>query len=382
MKAPIAVLHVIAGLDADMGGTSRCVPEQCSGVARLRFRMGIIALDRGKPLSPEALRLQGEGIETQYLSPLRAVAALWKTIARYDIVHVDGLWHPFCHLGAWFARLRGKPVIITPHGMLEPWSLGAKRLKKGLGSWLYQRRDLSRATVLQATVLSEAGHFRAWGLRTPIAVIPYSLVMPKLRGQRPKPKVRRLLFLSRVHPKKGVLELVRAVAAQRRLFQTGGWVLTIAGPDEGGHLLAVQSEVERLGLRDLVEFQGAVEGAKKWALYRSADIFVLPTYSENFGLVVAEALACGTPVLTTQGAPWQGLVQHRCGWWPAVGQAPLEKALALALRTPRADLAAMGKRGQAWITKDFSWPAVSKKWGQCYHWLLHRGSAPDFFLGQ
>jgi glycosyltransferase involved in cell wall biosynthesis len=312
------------------------------------------------------------------------MAALWKTIARYDIVHVDGLWHPFCHLGARFARLQGKPTIITPHGMLEPWSLRTKRLKKSLAAWLYQRSDLSRATALQATVLSEAGHFRAFGLRTPIAVIPYSMVMPKLRGLRPKLAggCRRLLFLSRVHPKKGVLELVRAAAAQRRQLEAGGWVLTIAGPDEGGHLKVVQSEVQRLGLGALVEFHAAVEGAKKWALYRSADLFVLPTYSENFGLVVAEALACGTPVLTTQGAPWQGLVQHRCGWWPAVGQAPLEKALALALRTPRAELAAMGKRGQAWITKDFSWPAVSKKWGQCYHWLLQRGNAPDLFLGQ
>src|SRR5262249_27691228 len=114
----------------------------------------------------------------------------------------------------------------------------------------------------------------------------------------------------------------------------------------------------------------------KWRVYSEADIFVLPTHNENFGLTVAESLACRRPVIVTKGAPWSGVETHSCGWWIDTGEAPLIDALRTALCTPEAELRAMGLRGETWVKQAFSWDAIGRDMADVYRWVLGQGPRP------
>jgi glycosyltransferase involved in cell wall biosynthesis len=259
--------------------------------------------------------------------------------------------------------------------MLEPWSLRHRAWKKRLAWWGYQGRDLRGAALLHATSYMEADNLRALGLRMPIAVIPNGVEVPSALARaahRPEERQRTALFLSRVHPKKGLLNLVAAWAAVR----PPGWRVVVAGNDEGGHADEVAAAARAAGVGDAFVFAGQVEGEAKARLLVEADIFVLPTHSENFGIAIAEALAWELPVITTTGTPWAGLVSERCGWWVETGVDPLVGALREALALPDAERSAMGARGRAWVTRDFSWRGIGRQMQAVYAWLLQGGPAP------
>jgi glycosyltransferase involved in cell wall biosynthesis len=122
---------------------------------------------------------------------------------------------------------------------------------------------------------------------------------------------------------------------------------------------------------------GPLYGEDKIRAYRKADLFVLPTHSENFGLTVAEALACGTACVVSQGAPWHGLEANRAGWWPAIGEQPLEADLRVAMAMPQAELDAMGENGRQWMDRAFSWSHIGDTMTQVYGWLLKQVDKPD-----
>lgn len=382
MKKRNSALHVVDGLALNNGGPSRSVPGQCWSLVQAGFDVGISYIWKGENLSPEADLLNRHKVQTFPVRSLFHAQALWRHVSNYDIIHVNGIWSPYCHLGAWFARLQKKPLMITIHGMLEPWAMNTKKIKKRIGYKIYQEKDLQKAWVLQATAREEADHLRALGLQPPIAVIPNGVDIPKFKGKAKATlkNRRRLLFLSRVHPKKGVLELVRAMSALRPLLVKGKWFLTIAGPDEGGHWAVVQKEAQKLGLENLIEYVGQVEGDKKWDLYRSASLFVLPTFSENFGLVIAEALGCGVPVITSQGAPWEELNSRRCGWWYPIGQKELEITLRQALVTSDRKLKEMGVRGRKLVQQKYGWPGVGHQLKETYEWMLEKGPKPVYVM--
>ena len=150
----------------------------------------------------------------------------------------------------------------------------------------------------------------------------------------------------------------------------------IAGPDEGGHRWEVEAAVRQAGLESCVEFIGPVEGEAKAALYRRADVFVLPSFSENFGLVVAEALASGVPVIATKGTPWEGLVAHRCGWWVEIGVEPLVAALREATALSGEERRAMGERGRR-FAEQFGWPHIAEQMHAVYRWVLGEEPRPE-----
>lgn len=292
------------------------------------------------------------------------------------VIHSHGLWLPALHWTAMFARKHGIPVIHQPHGMLEPWSLDQRAWKKRAALFAYQRRDLENAKAVVATSHFELENLRKLGLRCPIAVIPNG-VNERARCQdsrrRRTSESRVALFLSRIHHKKGLLNLIRSWASAR----PAGWRLRIAGPDEGGHLKEVLSLAESLGVREQIEYVGSVDGTEKTTLYRSADLFVLPSFSENFGIVVAEALIHGVPVITTRGTPWVDLHQYRCGWWIDVGVDPLTEVLKAATALPDFELQEMGSRGREYARR-YSWATVGSQVITIYQWARGQTSAPPF----
>ena len=268
---------------------------------------------------------------------------------------------------------------MSPHGMLERWSLGQSRMKKRIASLLYQGPCLRAATCICATSGMEAESIRLAGYKNSLALIPNGINPPT----KPLPRVlrrdgqpRRALFLSRIHPKKGLLNLVNAW----HTVKPEGWELLIAGPDEGGHLAEVQGAVRTRGLQKQILFSGEVLGDAKIKLYCSSDLFVLPSFSENFGLVIGEALSCEIPVITTHATPWQELEERQCGWWIEVGLDPLIHALKAALGVSPDVLRAMGVRGRALVEEKYAWKPIGQKMIQVYQWMLGRAAKPDCII--
>jgi glycosyltransferase involved in cell wall biosynthesis len=296
-----------------------------------------------------------------------------------SLIHSHGLWLPVNHWAARIARRNSIPLIIQPRGMLATWALNDKAKKKKLAMTLFQRRDLETASVLIATAAMEYESIRSLGLRQPVAVIPNGVLFNSSHGLdgeadalRSSKVERTVLFLSRVHPKKGILNLLRAWS----VVEPQGWRLMIAGPDEGGHLADVMALTHDLGIEQVVDYIGEVEGQIKAQTYLDADLFVLPTFSENFGVVVAEALAHGLPVITTRGTPWADLETYGCGWWIDIGVDPLVHALrdAIALSDDKRRL--MGIRGRAYVRR-YDWDDIARQMMNVYRWVLTQGPQPD-----
>ena len=366
----LRVLHTTGSLHARNGGPPRTISALAEGLGQAGATVEVLALADGPPA--EAVRPDPELAQTTFVERGHAEARRFGHAvqsAGSDLVHDHGLWLPTNHAAARAARRQGVPFVVSTRGMLEPWARQNSRLKKSAAWWLYQRRDLTSAAVLHATAPSEAQALRSAGLRAPIAVIPNGVEVPPQAARQPRPPnaPRRALFLSRVHPKKGLPLLLDAWAEVR----PAGWELVVAGPDEDGHQAQLETQAARLGLSE-VSFLGSIDNDKKWDLYRSADLFVLPTYSENFGVVVAEALAAGVPVLTTTGAPWSELQTHRAGWWVEPSPRLLAQALRASTEIPDEERAAMGARGRALVADAYGWDGIAAQMLGVYEWLLGR----------
>lgn len=275
------------------------------------------------------------------------------TEAHFDVVHLHGTWSPILAVAAYMARLKNIPFIASPHGCLEPWALGHRKLKKQVALAIYQRRVLQNASLLVATAGQELKSIRGLGLAGPVAVVPNGVELV-VGPKRCVESSRKILFLSRIHPQKGLTDLVMAWAQVRK----PGWRLVIAGPSAGDYEEEIKSLTRKLGIEEDFDFLGLVSGERKERCYSEADVFVLPTYSENFGIAVAEALARGIPVITTKGAPWQELEAHRCGWWVTPGVDGIAGALSAALATPSETLLDMGARGKALVEEKYSWDRI------------------------
>jgi glycosyltransferase involved in cell wall biosynthesis len=199
--------------------------------------------------------------------------------------------------------------------------------------------------------------------------------LPELASSQSAPTAieRVVLSLGRIHPKKGLARLVHAWSKVEARYPA--WWLRIAGPPELGHDNELRALAVSLGLTR-ISVEGPIYGEAKTSAYRCADVFVLPTLNENFGLTVAEALAAGTPVISTKGAPWSGLEREGCGWWIEQGIEPLAAALAHAMALPHEALEAMGDKGRKWMARDFTWDCVAEEMLGVYLWLARRAPAP------
>jgi len=246
-------------------------------------------------------------------------------------------------------------------------------LKKAVWPFLL-RPTVRDAVAFHATSEQEYRDLRKLGFKQPVAVLPNGIDVPDLKPKMPKP-VKQLLFLGRIHPIKGIDNLLKAWAVVQGRF--ADWQLTIAGPDNGGYLGKMKNLAGQLGL-ERCEFVGPLYGRDKWQAYAQADLYVLPTHTENFGITVAEALAAGTPVITTTGAPWQGLEREEAGWWIDIGVDPMVTALQQALGMAPEILEKRGLRGRNWMIRDFSWEKIARNMAEFYSWTINGGEVPPF----
>jgi len=294
---------------------------------------------------------------------------------RFDLVHLHGVWLPLFCVAGFVARRHKIPYVVSPHGCFEPWALNHKRLKKAFALMTYQGWVNRGAAMFFATAGQEVDSIRHLRLAQPVAMIPNGVDLGEAAARTLHDGKRTILFLSRIHPKKGLLDLVNAWVNVR----DPNWRIVIAGPDENGHQAEVQAAIKARGLESDFDFLGLVSGERKSACFANADVFVLPTYSENFGIAVAEALANELPVITTTGAPWKSLVDYRCGWWVEPGVAGISSALQSAMTTPPKELESMGKRGRLLVADKCSWSKIGCDALKTYEWMLgSKVSKPEF----
>ena len=299
--------------------------------------------------------------------------------ARGDLVHQHGIWLYDQWASFRWQTKTDKPVVISPHGMLDPWALNSSAWKKKAVEKMFARRSLDRATCIHALCRSEAESIRAYGLTNPIAIIPNGVELPApdgaafcAKGAREK---RILLFLGRIHPKKGLQELIEAWGAVNGVWRDN-WTLTIAGWDDGGYEPALRSLVDSLGLGDSVEFAGPRFGEEKAELLRSADAFVLPSFSEGLPMSVLEAWSYGLPVLMTDfcNLPegFSSLAAIRIT--PAVDS--VIAGLAELAGMDAGALESMGANGRALVECTFTWQKVAGEMKQVYEWCATGGQPP------
>jgi glycosyltransferase involved in cell wall biosynthesis len=303
-------------------------------------------------------------------------AALRQAAHEVDVIHTNSLWmmpnvYPAASVAGTDCRL-----VISPRGTLSDWALSRVRWRKRLVGCWGQHHALHEAHCLHVTSEHELEECRRFGLKNPVAVIPNGIDCPVQLSRSPDDtKELNLLFLSRIHPTKGVDLLLRAWHRLEGEFPR--WTLTIAGPDQHEFAEQMKSLMRRLGLRR-VRFVGEVTGARKTAAFLQATLFVLPTQSENFGNAIGEALAHGVPVVVSRGAPWAAVHEERCGWWFELSEEILVLTLRQAMELPQADLAAMGQRGRQWIQRAFSWPAIGERMYRTYEWVCGQRDQPDW----
>lgn len=285
---------------------------------------------------------------------------------KINVIHIHGMWSILLTIAALVAYKRGIPLIVSPHGCLEPWALGHKYFKKLFAMKTYQGFSLRKASLLVASSNQELVNLRSLSIRQPIAVIPNGVDIPANFSPSVTVSRKTFLFLSRIHPKKGLLDLVDAWALVRR----PGWRILIAGGDEEGYKAKVESLMRQRGVESDFEFSGFVDGDQKHACFLNADTFILPTYSENFGIAVAEALSYSLPVITTTGTPWSDLLKYNCGWWVAPGVIGISGALVEAMNCDPYELRMMGQRGRQLVSSKYTWDQIGISARQITEWVI------------
>ncbi|MFM9997138.1 MAG: glycosyltransferase [Phycisphaerales bacterium] len=391
------LFHYLDFMRVSLGGVVRAVLDLAGGAAAAGHDVTVATLDDadapepwrcGAPGVPRVVRL-GPGT-----GPLRGltrgdVGRVRGLLAGVDVAHLHGVWERSTAQVAAACRRARVPYVVTVHGMLDDWCMAQRAAKKRLYLTLIGGRMLRGAAAVHCTAQAEMDQARKWFPVDLGVVIPLPMDLAAYRTP-PSPEIARaaynvragvpgLLFLSRLHPKKGVEALIHAAAQLR-----GGGItadVLIAGSGEPAYEAGIRALALKLDLGPNVRLLGLVTGDLKLSLYRSADLFVLPTHQENFGYVLLEAMACGTPIVTTRGVDiWREL--------EATGAATIierdddaattGRRLAEVIRPALADLTrlrAAGARGREWVLSTCDAAAVTPRYLGLYERARATGRA-------
>ena len=380
-------LNVVSHLDPRYGGLSAAVPQLGSAIAESSsLSIGVAAF-----CAPDESHLEHPKVELSYW-PLsrfewmrhRSLRARFRhQVERVDGLHIHGLWEQSTALAARTARDLRKPYVLSAHGMLEPWALANRRMKKRIYAALVERRNIDGAACLHALTHAEAEDYRRFGYRGPIAVIPNGVHIPQslsadlffeqfpgLRHQR------LLLFLGRLHPKKGLDILIESWSAL-----AGQWPdahLVLAGPDCEGTRALLDRKIQELGLTADITFTGMLSGELKWSALAASECFLLPSYSEGLSISVLEAMGAGIPVIISEQCNLPEVEHAHAGWVIQSNPRSLTYAMREVLtHSPSANLQ-MGRKGRALIEERYTWPSVAARMAELYRWL-QGGSIPKSF---
>jgi glycosyltransferase involved in cell wall biosynthesis len=387
------VLHVIPSVGEMRGGTSRAVLELAKAQQALEIDLNIVTTnDNGPDLLAVPVRQLTNFEQVPILffprfspaiPPIREFAFsrslttwLWQHLCDYDLVHVHALFSYASTLAMMVARIRQVPYVTTLHGLLGKWPLQQSARKKKLYLTLIERANLNAAKVLHVTSEWEKNETAELKLRPPTVVIPHGLtpvpVVPNAR-QRLREQFNLgldepiVLFLARLHPVKGLEYLIPAlgqIADQRFTF-------ILAGSGDPEYEQVVERLLTDYGIRKRTYTVGFVRDEMKALLLEGADLFVLPSHSENFGISALEALACGVPVLLTPGVPLSPLVQrHNFGYVAELSVSSIVSAIQYFFEH-RDEAKVMGQRAHRFVQEQYRWEIIASKLCEVYHSVLY-----------
>ena len=306
----------------------------------------------------------------------RSVAPdLLRLLHRYvrwaDVVHLSSVYNFPTLPTLALCRMTGKPLLWSPHGALQRW----KESRRTRMKWLWDRVCSALAPsslILHVTSEEEAEASRRRFPRGAIVMIPYCVPIPERTSHVERPGMLRLLYLGRLDRKKGIENLLAACATLKERGRVS-FALTIAGSGEAAYTGTIKSRIQALseaeGAPNVVHMVGEVGGEAKERLFAESDVLVVPSHTENFGVVVAEALLRELPVIASTGTPWKKLVEEGCGFWVENNPTNLANAIECLRRVP---LREMGRRGRAWAMKEFHPDVIGEAMLACYGRLVER----------
>ena len=349
-------VHLVQSLETLQGGGL--------GAAALTLHLALRALGHTSDLlttraalatgDPAAEHFVRQGLSRAFYAPGLAARARALASPAPVVFHQHGFYaYPSAVCGR-TARRFGRPLVCHPQGMLDPWILRRSRAKKKLAHWLYENASFRHAFLWRALTAKEADQIRAQGIRAPIVVWPNGIDAQYFQPGPPPPREpaeRTLLFLGRLHPKKGIDLLLEAWSRLGPLRR--GWRLCLAGPDERGYLAQVQARIAATRLGDAITLPGPLHGAAKLAALQAADAFVLCSYSEGLPVSVLEALACGLPVVISDECNLPEVAIEECGWVCRPEPAALTEALRQLLRGTAQERRQRGAIGRALVERKF-----------------------------
>ncbi|MEO0458273.1 MAG: hormogonium polysaccharide biosynthesis glycosyltransferase HpsP [Cyanobacteria bacterium P01_A01_bin.114] len=397
MNSPLKVLQIVPSISLIYGGPSQMVRGLSGGLARQGATVTVITTDSNGDIDQPPLEVPlnqpvaQDGYEVIYFrcSPFRRYKFslgllnwLRQHAHQYDIAHIHALFSPVSTASATVARWQGLPYIMRPLGTLDPADLQKKKQFKQVYVSLFERSNLKGAAAIHFTSPQEAKVSERFGLTTPDLVMPLGVRLPEFqqseaaaaRSIREQFKIAAgvpiVLFMSRVDPKKGLDLLLPALTQLQQSGVPFHFVLSGSNPQDRAYERAIATQIQTLPLNHCTTLTGFVSGALKAQLLQAADVFVLPSYYENFGIAVAEAMMASKPVvISDQVHIWPNIQSSESGWVVPCEVAPLQAALQQAL-TNADERQRRGENGQHYATENYGWDAIAQRMIQAYRDLL------------
>lgn len=382
LDRPMKVLHVTPAFAPAhaYGGAVAAIHDLCAGLEHAGCSIKVLTTNGNGDKQVLDVETDHEveaasQLRVRYCRRIRRQAvspSLLRHIPDYvrwaDVVHLHGVYS-FPTIPTLAAcRIFGKPLVWTPHGVLQRWEGSRRTILKAGWEWIC-RTMAPRTMVLHATSEQEAQASKTRFPRAEVVVIHFGHHLPEQICHDGETQTLRLLFLGRLHPKKGIENLLDACALFKPQLDRP-WSLTIAGGGDSRYVSSLRARIGSLGLSPQVAMVGEVFGEKKDALFSHADVVVVPSHTENFSVVMAEALAHAVPVIASTGTPWQRVEAIGCGLW--VNNTPESLSSAIQ-KMSTSSLREMGQRGREWLKQEFRWDVAADSIVKCYERVIASG---------
>lgn len=308
---------------------------------------------------------------------------LYEKLEEYqpDIIHVQGIWQYHSYVAYRYKRNYPKTkVILTPRGMVDPWALKNSAWKKKIVGHLFEYKNLRTADCMHALCLSEYESMRQFGLNNPIAIMPNGYNLPSNLSFDRNHEKKVMLFVGRIHPKKGIRELLSAIklVKDENPELLAKWEFRIAGWDQNGHIQELMSQSTNLGLDEYVKFIGSVYADKKDEEMRKANAFVLTSFSEGLPMSVLEAWAYKLPVLMTDYCNIPEGFEANAAIRVDTTPESIKAGLISILSMDDAKLNEIGENGYNLVKEKFTWEHIAQQSVDVYKWLMGQGNKPEF----
>ena len=375
------ILQTIAGFGAHSGGTSTCTYDLLAAMHGMGCDVDLMTVK----VKDHTDKLMGQGekwikaLDNDCRTPYGWSPNMTRFLraSDYDIYHTNGMWMHCNHETCTIAREKGKPYVITPHGMLYPQALARSAWKKKLLLNLGGvDKDLRHATCIHATCDVEMKHYRALGYTNPVAIIPNPMPIPSFIDDiKSEKSIKRIGYLGRIHPYKNTEALINAWITLGDEVKDAQ--LIIMGRGDNEYEAKMHQLVARHNLTN-VEFAGFVNGREKFERLASLTALCVPSITENFGMTVTEALSVGTPVIASLGTPWQELNTKHCGWWVDNDVETLADTISQALSLPQDEIEKMGNNGKRLVNEKYRDTQIATMMHDLYKWIAGDIEKPDF----